>query len=223
MRYKLSIQLSKNSTYIDYRYKLGSWIYSKIKLGNEKHSKNLHKRLSYKLYTFSSIEPEAIRRGGSLFFPSMVEVLVSFLEIETEKAFLNGVFSDRTFCVGTLKGVLVSVDVEKMPSFSDRQVFSTSTPIFVKKGKFDIGPENSDYIEILKNGIFNKTGQKVEELNILSDVSSSLHRIKTRKYKGYMYDFSIKTDAEAINTIYLGGVGGNTASLGFGLIKTIEL
>lgn len=221
MRYKLSIQLSKNSTYIDYRYKLGSWVYSTIKRGDSEHSEELHKRQSYKFYTFSSIVPSAIRRGVSLLFPNTVEIVVSFLELETEKAFLAGVFADGTFRVGTLEGVVVSVEAEKLAVFSDMQEFRAMTPIFVKKGKKDIGPDNPDYLKILKHGIFNKTGHVVEELNILSDVTSSLHIIKKRKHKGYMYDFRIKTNPESLNIIYLGGVGGNTASLGFGYLKSI--
>ena len=183
MRFKVSLQISKNSSNIlpiNYQYELSAWIYHTIHFANPEFSEWLHEKgystgtQRFKFFTFSNLD---IPHGGYKVAGDRLRILsetcsllISFLIEDAAMPFITGIFQNQDFILGdNLSRVPFKVQmVERLPDpvFTNEMTFTTLSPVVVGKSRLTEGgkgteylsPEDTDYAKIFFQNLSRKVG-----------------------------------------------------------------
>ena len=255
MRFKLTLQVNPSAfgckIPLNYNYELGSLIYKILSKSDRNFSEWLHengfqsRNKKFKLFTFSRLHiPEYRIEGGFLrILCDTIEWQLSFLPERSTQEFIQGLFHEQTFELGTREAnvqfFVREVSVIAPPSFSDTMLFETLSPICISKQRTDGGidylsPDAPQAVALIRQNLLNKykafTGKDFSAdfdfgFDVLSKPKSSLITIKSgtpaqTRVRGFMCEFRLSAPAELIKIMYEAGVG-EKGSTGFGMCKAI--
>lgn len=257
MRFKL-ILLIKPDTFgnilpVSYQYELSSCIFKKMTENKLLYNNWMrmngfieNNNFQYRLFSISNfyIPHIKVEQDRLYLLTKRIQVWISFLPERGTKEFVESVFTNTTLLIGDKKS-RVNFYVEQItanteePTEHNMQYLSLSPIVFsclrANHSVEYITPDNSEYLEIMKQNILNKYkllyGKEFSLENnwnfkILSEPKRKGIFIKRftpneTKVIGYMYKFSIQMHPILQKIIYHTGLG-DKINLGFGCIEILK-
>ncbi len=257
MRFLLTLQRISNHERIipiNYQYEVSAWIYRVIHHGDPAFSKWLHKmgyadeRKQFRLFTFSNLMiPKRTIQGDRIIIQSdVVQLIVSFLPLESINHFIQGLFRHQEFRLGDRQSQVsfrvTTIEGLPEPVFQERMSFQCRSPVLVSQNipgeKYAryLSPDHRDYSELLFHNLKEKwkafTGlpfasvTTVEAFTIIPTIRKKGILIKAgtpmeSKLIGYLFDFMLTGAPELIRLGYYTGFGEKN-SMGFGCVEVVD-
>lgn len=201
----------------------------------------------FKLFTFSNLIFPAYKITGDRIeiLSQKAGLIISFLPERSTEEFIKGVFSKQNFCIGDklskVQFTIAGIEVLAAPDFSGPIQYNTLSPVCITRHQTEPyriiyeSPESNYAHDALKVNLLNKYkafyGKEFEApvefgMAVNSKIRSKLITIKTNtaqetKVKGYLCDFTLRTNQALARIIYYAGLGEKNA-LGFGCVETRE-
>ncbi|MHB9054653.1 MAG: CRISPR-associated endoribonuclease Cas6 [Paludibacteraceae bacterium] len=259
MRFKLKLKPNHSAfgkrLPLNYQYEQSAAIYGIFNRANADFTTWLHEngfRLqsgkSFKLFTFSrfGIEKYRIIKTTSEIeiLSDSVEWLISFQpEISTEK-FIQGIFANQQFEVGTRKSnvhfQVQNIELMPQPSFTEVMPYHTLSPVCIPLKREDntveyISPAHPQAIAMIRLNLLEKykvihgtdypSSDFHFDLRVLNEPKSSLLTIKTgtseeSKVRGFNFNFTFTAPPDLQQILYETGCGSKN-SMGFGMVKSV--
>ena len=214
---RLYLELSKNRQFVPFNYhsKLVGTVHKW--LGEN----DFHDNLS--LYSFSWLTG-GIKSGNSLDFNSGAKWFISSPDHLFIRKILKGVTKENSVCFGM---EVINVTIRETPNFTDQNVFSVGSPVFIKRNVNDIqkfynfhDEESGKYLtETLKTKL-KKMNLNFENVTVEFDKEYLNPKIKGAEYNGIKNIGSICPiiiDGSSEQKGFAWDVGvGNSTGIGFG-------
>lgn len=256
MRFKLILQVNKsafgNKIPLSYAYELSALVYRILSKSDTEFSQWLHENgfqlgsKKFKLFTFSRLHVPEYRIEGDLMriLSDTIEWQISFLPERSTQEFIQGVFREQIFELGTRRAnvqfFVREISVMSPSVFSETMEFETLSPICIslqrENGKVDyLSPDNPQAIPLIRQNLCNKyyafTGKEFPpdftfHFETLSKPKSSLITIKSgtpaqTRVRGFMCRFRVTAPEELMKILYEAGVA-EKGSGGFGMVKELN-
>lgn len=254
MRFKLTLYIDKNAygnmLPFNYQYELQAVIYRLLSQSNEAFATWLHnngfcaEKKQFKLFTFSRLHiPKfKLHDDGLAILSDTVIWHVSFLPERSTLTFIEGLFSEQNFELGTrkmrIKCHVQSVEMLSEPDFKQTMSFQTLSPICIPWKKSDnteeyIPLDHREATELIKQNLLSKylAMEKKKypidnfpfEITLLSPSKPMLVAIKQgtpqqSRIKGFMCRFRLTAPPDLMKIMYESGCGSKN-SLGFGMVN----
>ena len=256
MRLKLKLHATPGGTIsANYAYALQAVIYKVLEQADPIFSQWLHEHgyetsgRKFKLFTFDLLRGEfrMNKEKKIISFPTgNVEWCVSFCVEETMEKFVTGLFRRQRLQVATPNGRIdfdvQSVEVLKLPAFTETMRFRAKMPIFIQEQRDDqahatyLSPDDARYDTLFFGNLERKYAASGKNPIQLPDHPTSLKILSAPKRKrfevikkdlqrpiaihGYEYDFEITAPIEWLRIGYDAGFGGKNSS-GFGFCEVM--
>lgn len=218
---RIHIKTTSNTEKVDFNYQhklvgvLHKW------LG----SNDLHGKIS--LYSFSWLMNARPAEGG-LNYPDGASFFISFYEDQYLKQIIRTILDDPEMCYGMRA---LDVTVEEEPDFSERTLFRTASPVFIrrfdeKKNKHYTYEDNESG-ELMKETLLHKmklAGLPADDtLQIRFDTSAPNKKVKLIDYRGIKNRVSqscpVIIEGKPETKAFAWNVGlGSSTGIGFGAI-----
>lgn len=256
MRFKLTLRIDEHSfnNYIpiNYAYELSAVIYRILSKSGTDYAAWLHDNgfeidgKHFKLFTFSRLYvPQYHIEGDRMeIISDSVEWQISFLPERSTKEFIQGIFQNQTFELGTraanARFVVEQIAALAPPLFSETMEFETLSPVCISRRRKDGGtdylsPDAQDVAFFIRQNLLNKYKAFTEKdfsddfnfsFEVLSKPKSSLITIKSgtsaqTRVRGFMCRFRITAPVELMTILYESGVG-EKGSVGFGMCRLLS-
>ena len=256
MRFKLILQVNRtelgNKIPLSYNYELSSAVYKILSKSDKDFSAWLHENgfqagnKKFKLFTFSRLYVPSYRVDGEFMqiLSDTVEWQISFLPERSTQEFIQGIFQNQTFELGTRRAnvrfSVQEISVLPPPVFVETMTFETLSPICIslrrENGKVDyLSPDNPEAAPLIRQNLLNKYfafyGKEYVvpefdfDFEVLSKPKPVLVTIKAgtsqeTRGRGFMCRFRMTAPAELMKVAYEAGVG-EKGSTGFGMVKAV--
>lgn len=256
MRFKLSLNINKaafgDKIPLNYAYEQSALIYRVISKSDSLFSEWLHENgfksenKRFKLFTFSRFHIPQYRIEGDCIriMSDTIEWYISFLPERTTQEFIQGLFQNHTFELGTRKANVQfnvrEISVVPPPTFENTMSFKTLSPICISlkndDGKVDyLSPEHPKATSLIRQNLLSKYhafyGEQFAQdfdfdFKVLNTPKSVLVTIKSgtpqqTRVRGFMCKFRMTAPHELMKIAYDAGVG-EKGSIGFGMVKEID-
>ncbi|MDO5524000.1 MAG: CRISPR-associated endoribonuclease Cas6 [Bacteroidia bacterium] len=252
MRFRLILTIEKNTLGnripMNYQYECSALIYKILSKSDKDFSAWLHENgfqagnKKFKLFTFSRLYVPSYRVDGEFMqiLSDTVEWQISFLPERSTQEFIQGIFQNQTFELGTRRAnvrfSVQEISVLPQPVFAGTMAFETLSLICVslrrENGKVDyLSPDNPEAAPLIRQNLLNKYfafyGKEYNskfdfDFEVLSKPKSVLVTIKVgtpqeTRVRGFMCRFRMTAPAELMKVAYETGVG-EKGSTGFGML-----
>ncbi|MGC3977189.1 MAG: CRISPR-associated endoribonuclease Cas6 [Paludibacteraceae bacterium] len=254
MRFRLTLTIDKHAfgsaLPLNYQYECSAVIYKILSKSDEAFSTWLHDngftsdKKRFKLFTFSRLQAERYRIEGGLLriLSDTVEWHITFLPERSTQEFIQGLFTEQEFELGTQKAKIKcrvqSVEMVAPPMMQETMRFETLSPICIPLKREDgsveyIAPDHPTAAALIRQNVLDKyrafTGEEFAakefafDIKTLTPPKSALITVKSgtpeeTRVKGFLCRMAVTAPAPLMHVMYNCGIGAK-GSLGFGMIE----
>jgi CRISPR-associated endoribonuclease Cas6 len=257
MRFKLILKVNREKfgdiLPLSYQYELSAAIYRILSKADAEYATWLHDngfelnpKKRFKLFTFSRLripDSRLLAREGKLkIYSDTIDWQITFLPERSTKTFIEGLFVNQTFEVGsdrrtTVQFTIVSVEAMPEPEYSEEMEFDTISPMCIKlindNKTYYLSPSDVRAPYIIFRGLIDRYKTYYGEqppfsapdykFEVTREPKSALITIKAgtpdqTRVRGYMCSFKVKAPVEIVKLIYSSGIGSMNA-IGFGCVE----
>lgn len=256
MRFNLTLTINKsafgNCLPLNYQYACSAAIYKILSKSNQEFSRWLHEngfqtddgKKKFKLFTFSRLQiPQfRIEKENIRILSDEIKWQISFLPERSTQEFIQGIFQNQTFELGTrnanVQFSVREISVMPPPVFTKKMTFETLSPICIAMNQDNgkqlyLSPENEDAERLVLLNLLDKYkafyGEDFPQkdfhfaVKTLSKPKSTLITIKAdtpqeSKIRGFLCQFELQAPVELMKIAYEAGLGGKN-SMGFGMVE----
>jgi CRISPR-associated endoribonuclease Cas6 len=258
MRFKLTLKVNKEKfgdiLPLSYQYELSAAVYRILSSADSEYATWLHDngfeldfKKRFKFFTFSRLripDSRLLAHEGKLkIYSDIIDWQITFLPERSTKTFIEGLFMNQTFEVGsdrrtTVQFTIVSVEAMPEPEYSEDMEFDTISPMCIKLKDEDnralyLSPSDVRAPYLIFNGLIDRYKTFYHEqppfsasdctLEVTREPKSALITVKAgtpnqTRVRGYMCSFKVKAPVEIMKLIYASGIGSMNA-IGFGCVE----